>query len=350
MSISEFGSSEAASLGGKARAEGMTEMERAESARRAAEARWAKAGKTPAVQRATHAGTLKIGDIELACAVLEDGTRVISERGLLAGMGITFGGQLARGADKLPLFVASKNLRPFIDNDLTVLLQSPIEYRPLHGGKAAHGLRAELIPKVCGVWLSARDAGALQERQLRVATKADILIRGLAEVGVVALVDEATGYQDARARDALAKILEAFVQKELRKWVKTFPPEFYKEMFRLRSLPYTGTVKSPRYIGHLTNDIVYSRLAPGVLDELKRVTPRNESGKPKHKLHQHLTNDVGHPKLLQHLASVTTLMRASDKWDQFKRLLDRALPVHVPAPLFDGMEDNYGDEKRPRRR
>lgn len=37
------------------------------------------------------------------------------------------------------------------------------------------------------------------------------------------------GDQDLRARDALAKILEAFVAKEIRKWVKTFPVEFYKE-------------------------------------------------------------------------------------------------------------------------
>ena len=46
--------------------------------------------------------------------------------------------------------------------------------------------------------------------------------RSLAKVGIVALVDEVTGYQDARAKDALAKFFEAFVAKELQPWVKTF--------------------------------------------------------------------------------------------------------------------------------
>jgi hypothetical protein len=158
-------------------------------------------------------------------------------------------------------------------------------------------------------------------------------------VGIVALVDEATGYQADRARDALAKILEAFVAKELRKWVKTFPPEFYQEMFRLRKLPYIGSVKKPQYIGHLTNDLVYARLAPGVLDELRRVTPRDDKGKLRHRLFQHLTEDIGHPKLREHLASVIALMKAADEWDQFMVMMDRSLKRHIPLPLFDGQDD-----------
>jgi hypothetical protein len=147
------------------------------------------------------------------------------------------------------------------------------------------------------------------------------------------------GYQADRSRDALAKILEAFVAKELRRWVKTFPADFYREMFRLRGLPYNGSVKRPQYIGHLTNDLVYARLAPGVLDELRRVTPRDEKGRLKTRLFQRLTEDLGHPRLLEHLAAVTTLMKACDKWGQFAPMLDRALPRQVALPLFDGKEE-----------
>lgn len=153
------------------------------------------------------------------------------------------------------------------------------------------------------------------------------------------MVDEATGYQADRARDALAKILEAFVAKELRKWVKTFPADFYWELFRLRKLPYNGSVKRPQYIGHLTNDLVYARLAPGVLDELRRVTPRDEKGRLRNRLFQRLTEHLGHPRLLEHLAAVTTLMKACDDWEQFTPMLDRALPRQVALPLFDGKED-----------
>ena len=95
----------------------------------------------------------------------------------------------------------------------------------------------------------------------------------MAHVGIIALVDEATGFQDFRSRDALAEFLEAFVAKEIQKWVKTFPPDFYKQMFRLRGIPYAETVKKPAYIGHLTNDLVYARLAPGVLATLRAKNP-----------------------------------------------------------------------------
>ena len=183
----------------------------------------------------------------------------------------------------------------------------------------AFGYPAELLPKVCDVFLDADQAGALAKGQKHIAAQAQVLIRGLAHVGIIALVDEATGYQDERARDALARILEAFIAKELRPWVRTFPTDFYKEMFRLRKIPYREDVKRPQYIGVLTNDLIYSRLAPGVLDELRRVTPRDEKGRLKTHLHRRLTEDVGHPKLQQHLSAVTALMKASDTWERLSR-------------------------------
>jgi hypothetical protein len=74
----------------------------------------------------------------------------------------------------------------------------------------------------------------LTKSQKIVGKKADILVRALASVGILALVDEATGYQYDRARHALEEILDKFISKELRKWAKTFPDEFYEQMFKLR--------------------------------------------------------------------------------------------------------------------
>lgn len=338
------GISNVASKGGLARAAKMSREERSASARLAVEARWMKEKGIEPVPRATHAGTLRIGDLELACAVLENGERVLSERGFLGALGIRFGGILSaarkneNGAAVLPMFVGYRNLRPFIDNDLTTLLANPVKYRLNEGGKAAHGVRAELIPRVCDVWLKARDARVLRQSQFEVAVKADIIMRGLATVGIVALVDEATGYQDERERRALAKILEAFVAKELRPWVHTFPVDYYRELYRLKGKAYPPVGnRMPRYFGQITNDTVYARLAPGVLDELKRVTPRYDSGRLKHHLHRRLTDHVGHPKLLQHLGAVVALMKISpdNGWDQFVKLLDRAYPRQTPMPLFE---------------
>lgn len=330
-----------AAEGGKARALSLTREQRSAIARQGAAARW---GLDP-IPRATHAGQLILGEVSIPCAVLEDGTRVLSERGITDAMlGARSGGSKRRkkaslvgGGAPIPIFVAPGNLKPFISLDLIDGALKPIQYSV--GSRVLTGYEATILPAVCDVWLKARDAGKLQRQQLDKAKKAEILMRGLAHVGIIALVDEATGFQDTRARDALAKILEAFVAKELRKWVKTFPVDYFKELCRLRSVPFpTEKFRLPSYFGHLTNDIVYDRLAPGVRAELNRLTPRDEKGRLKHKLFQRLTEDIGHPKLREHLAALVALMRASDSWEAFETMLNRALPKYGDMPLFDYLE------------
>ena len=330
-----------AAQGGKARARSLTKEQRSDIARNAAAARWG----TEPMPRATHAAELKLGESSIPCAVLDNGIRVLSEHGITEAMlGSRSGGsKRARRASKesggapVPLFLAPNNLKPFISLDLIDGPLKPIRYSV--GERVYVGFEATILPAVCDVWLKARDAKALQTQQLDKAKKAEILMRGLAHVGIIALIDEATGFQDTRARDALAKILEAFVAKELRKWVKTFPVDYFKELCRLRGIPFrTDKFRLPSYFGHLTNDIVYDRLAPGVRAELNRLTPRDEKGRLKHKLFQRLTDDVGHPKLREHLASSVALMRAADDWDGFAKMLDRALPKHPDMPLFDSLE------------
>ena len=202
----------------------------------------------------------------------------------------------------------------------------------------ALGYRAQILPEVCEVYLRARDAGVLLASQRYVADRAEVLIRGLATVGVIALVDEATGYQRVREERALATILDKFIAKELQPWTKTFPYEFYQQIFRLKRWPGPEGVKGPRVIGKYTNDIVYEQLAPGVLEELKRINPRLPSDRRKHKYFQWFTPDVGHPKLKEHLAAVMAVMRLSPNWDRFIANLNRALPKRnetIPLPLND---------------
>jgi hypothetical protein len=112
-------------------------------------------------------------------------------------------------------------------------------------------------------------------RYERMIAAADLLVRALANVGIIALIDEATGFQREELLNALAKILEAFIATELRPYVRAFPIAFYDQLFRLRGLSFPkDAVQRPLYFGHLTNDIVYKRLAPNVLEELRKVTPR----------------------------------------------------------------------------
>lgn len=319
--------------GGYARAESLSPEDRVAIARKAAAAKQ----RLASLPKATHTGRLILGEIEIPCAVLPDGTRVISQRGVGRALGRGHGGQDWRkqtddGGGKLPFYLSARSLSPFISNDLLVLVQTPIEYRHGQGGGVAHGFPATALPMICDVWLKAREADQsakaprLTQSQRATAAKAEILVRALAHVGIVALVDEATGYQRDREKDALAKILEAFVAKELQPYLKTFPADYYEQLFRLYGLQYPPVGNKswrPGFFGQVTNDVVYSRLAPDLLPELKKAASRAER---KAKLHQWLTQDIGHPKLREHLASVVSIMKLSKNPQDFKDNVDKVHP------------------------
>jgi hypothetical protein len=85
-----------ASKGGSARAARLSAEERSDIARRAAEARWG------AVHYAPYPGVLEIGDISIACAVLEDGTRVLSQATVLRALARVSGDHGFLGSARLP--------------------------------------------------------------------------------------------------------------------------------------------------------------------------------------------------------------------------------------------------------
>lgn len=335
-----------ASKGGKARAQKLTSEKKREIAAKAARARW----RTNPV-RATHVGTLKIGDMEFACANLPDGRRVISEATMMRALARGYSGYYSQrdaaarpGSAVLPRYVSPAALRPFISKEVTDLLTAPIAYLQPEGATVSKGVDAEVLPQICEVWLKARGAGVLNDKQEATAAKAEIIVRGLATVGIIALIDEATGHQYERARNALEQILEKFISKELARWVKTFPDEYYGQIFRLRGWkrdPLDG--KRPQVVGRWTSNIVYARLAPGVLDRLKEITPKDYKGRFKHKLFQRLSDDVGVRALREHLASVTTIMAIAPSWEWFMSKLDQRHPkfnttLSLPFPEEDGTE------------
>jgi hypothetical protein len=313
------------SAGGVARAEKLSPEERSQIAQAAAAARWG-------IPRATHRGEIVIGDTRIPCAVLDTGRRVLTENGITnALLGSRSGAskrlkksQLEAGAP-VPLFLAPDRLKPFISQEVMDGPLAPVQY--LDGTRTVTGYDATVLPAVCEIWLKARDAGALQAQQIDKAQQADILMRGLAHVGVVALVDEATGYQEVRDRLALQAILDKFLRTEFAAWAKRFPDEFYKEMFRLKGWSYNPlSVARPGVVGRYTTDVVYERLAPGIVEELERINPKNDRGNRKVRHHQWLSEDIGHPALSQHLHAVIGFMRATANWDDFISLLDRAFP------------------------
>jgi hypothetical protein len=237
------------------------------------------------------------------------------------------------------------NLKPFITRELYDVLQ-PIEFRGSKG--QVTGYLAELLPLVCEVYLRAREAGQVRGRQAQVAEQAGMLVRSLAKVGIRGLVDEATGYQSIRPQDALQQYLQLLVRAELAAWVKKFPDEFYENIYKLKGWAWPG-MGTNRYsvVAHYTRDLVYERMAPGLLKELERKSPRNEKGHRDVLMQRWLSEDVGDPMLAQHLHSLIMFQRLAISsgygWKRFVNMVDQVLPKKDETMLLPFIEPDAAD-------
>ena len=333
------------SKGGKNRAASLTPEQRSEIAKQGARARWFQPAlpEDGNVPKAVALGVLQLGGIP--CAVLDDpdNTRVLTQTGFLKAIGRA-GTPPSPSQDhlaNLPAFLRAKNLEPFISSELISSSSSILYDTDQIGGargKYALGFRAELLPAVCWVYQEAKMAGKLVPSQLHVAEACIVLLKGLTNVAINSLVDEATGFQDIRAKDALIRLLEKYVSKDALPWVKTFDDEFYKELFRLHGYAYyPGTVKRPMIFAKRTEDI-YNRLAPGAREELQKLVKRGPSGRPSEKLFQHLTESEGYKALLELIRTAKIVMKLSNDPKDYERKLDRLHPRFgdtIPLALND---------------
>lgn len=256
---------------------------------------------------------------KIDCAVLEDGTRVLSQRRVNNALQVGQGG----GARNLPRFLSLKALNPFISAKLRVRVTDPIKYVTLSGA-TAYGTPAEVMDDICQVWIDASEAGVLNKKQEITAQQARILQRAVAKIGWVALVDEATGYQQARAKDDLQKLLSIYVAKEFQPYFKTFVDVFYEEIYRLKGWKYDPKKNKYQVVGKYTLKYVYGCLPSAVVDEVKKKTPRSKSGNYTKKLFQSLTKEVGKPHLDRALGGVIALLRMARTWEEFDRAFARA--------------------------
>jgi hypothetical protein len=288
--------------------------------------------------KATHEGKITIGKMEIPCAVLANGVRIISYSAVFKAFGRTKRGTQKDRVPNMPAFLNSNNLQPFVGLDLRGVLNK-IDFIDKNG-KESQGFDANILPLLCKVYLDARAEKILVKSQIPLARASEILLLGLSKIGIIALVDEATGYQYEREKDELHKILKAYIAEELLPWQKRFPDEFYREIFRLNGWDYTVTgIKSrPGVIGTWTKKFIYQQLPKGVLQELYSNTPKTSSGKLAKRLHQSLTADIGNPHLEKQLISVITLMNISKNWKEFLKFFNKK---------FGQQELDLGNEESP---
>lgn len=267
----------------------------------------------------THEGNIKLGDFLIPCYVLEDGRRVLSGRGMQSALKMvdeTPENKKTAGT-RLDRYLNQKTLEPFIYKGKALDHFEPIDcYK---GNKKINGFEATILIDICDAFLEARRTIELSSRQQIIADQCEVLVMGFAKLGLIALIDEATGYQYDREKDELQRLINIYVVEELRPWSHTFKDTYYKEIFRLRGWDFTvsGIKRRPGVVGTWTTKLIYDQLPKGIVDELKKKTPKSESGNYTARFHQSLTSDIGEPHLKSQLDSVITLMEASDSWDEF---------------------------------
>lgn len=293
--------------------------------------------------KATHGSDktpLKLGELTIPCYVLEDGTRVFSGRGIQKAIGSP-----SDSGSWLSRYVNSTSIAKYLSAGTLDSFNNPIIFeRPTASGSQSntYGYEVTLLIDLCDAIIQAKNDR--EEVDINIAKSAEIIIRAVAKVGIIALVDEATGYQYEREKDALQVVLKAYISEELQKWQKMFPDVFYYEIFRLNGWGFTvsGIKRRPGVIGTWTNELIYKQLPKGVIDELKAKTPKSIEGNYTARFFQSLTPDIGHPALTAQIYKVVGIMNISKNWTEFKSNFNRMVDRNNGQTEidFDSIKDN----------
>ena len=285
-------------------------------------------------------GTLNLGENKLPCYVLEDGTRVLSGRKMQEILKVVDGNI---SGTKLPQFLSNSILKPFIFSNKDAAHFDPIIC--FKGKQRINGYEATVLTDICEAILRARRSGVkMTERQQIVANQCEILLSSFAKIGIIALIDEATGYQNEREHFELKKILSAYISEEILKWQLTFTDDFYREVYRLWGLPFIPKYikNKPSFIGKLTTKYIYDLLPDGVVDKIKEKTGKTDKGNWKYKWHQSLTPEIGREHLKKQIIEVTTLMSISKSKSEFNELFERkynAKPIQLELEFNEDINE-----------
>ncbi len=327
-----------ASKGGKARASVLTPEERSMISRKAVQTRWAnKKGQPlpdydeeqvfnplrqnqgesrldvlpqePSERVSLFHGEVLLGDINIPCHVLNDGSRVIAQREVIKALT-----RQEKPSGTISRVIGISSLEPYID--VGKIISKVIQYRLSGSGHQmlSFGYEATLLIEICEAFLRARDDGALSKAQLNVAHRAEVILRSCAKVGIIALIDEATGYQAVREKQALQLKLQAFIAEEMQEWARLFPEDFWIELARLEHVRYSPRSRPLRW-GRYVMAFVYDAVDKDVGRELRNKNPNPHFRKN----HHQWLKEFGRGQVRDHLNQVLGVMKTCTDMDDFNR-------------------------------
>ncbi|MEO6149883.1 MAG: P63C domain-containing protein [Mucilaginibacter sp.] len=270
--------------------------------------------------------------VKLGAAILddEDRTHVFSERSLSSAFGFKGTGlywqKRKLAAAELPAYLSSSVLKDFISSDLKNKLAAAISYVST-GKKVATGVEATALPLICDVFVKAAAAHPNNEALVKAGRAAYQIILAFSQYGVLKYVEQITGYRYNDEDTIITKQLKEFgVSPVIVEWQREFQIDFYRNIYRLKDWPFNpNTVKRPQVIGTYTNQYVYSYLPKDVFEWMKDNTPKTKDGKYAKRLFQSLDEKRGKELLRNQLVSITTMLKLSRSWQEFKDLFARSL-------------------------
>ena len=274
-------------------------------------------------------GQWKISDdVSIDCYVTESGQRLMSLRATARAMGLSGSGSVA-----LLRNLKSNYLQKYLSEDLKNWINKA-DNNELYKVKGYRNsfvpFEATLFVDVCKAYISAKNDGVFDsdiwKKQSELADKLLAIMSAFAKVGIIAFIDEITGYQELRKKDELQKLLAEFVRKEYLPWTKRFPNEFYEEMYRLKGWDYNGNARTP-LVGKLTNYLVYDLMPEGVLEELQKRNPIDEKIHRRKYRHHQFLEETGIDYLDKHLRAIIIMMRGFDSWDEFDKAFRKSFEL-----------------------
>lgn len=180
------------------------------------------------------------------------------------------GGSMVRGMNRLELFVSRGRINPFVSNELHERIKNPIKFRI--DRNIAYGFASDTLIDIAEAVIRADNAGTLQKQQGAIAHQCRVILSSLTR-GLIALIDEATGYQTVRDSNELQAILTAYLLPEHRPWMETIPQEFTNEIYRVYGWKRTADNRGPRY-----GQVIQVALLETIADLMAEVAALKEKG------------------------------------------------------------------------
>lgn len=320
------------SLGGAARAEKLPAKKRKAIASHAAKARWeivkiqAQQMQDPNyVPEALCEGLLEIGSVEIECYVLSNMKRVIHKRGMAKALGMK-----SEGGNVFLRAMNRKGLGSGIGEELREKIDNPIIFKTLTAD-LGHGYDATVLIDICDAIIQAAKDGNLGSGQETLAIQAEIIMRASAKLGIVALVDDATGFIADKRRQQYKELFKEFIREEANEYQGEFPDQLFDVMYRIYGLPRKADAKNhPRFFAKFIRKYIYEPLANSngaILEMLDEKNPVVYScGGRRYKMFQFLSEVVGISSLRAHLWQIIGIGNASRNKVQFEKNFANAFP------------------------